>query len=210
MKISHFSFSRQIIPIKHLQNISSALRNFTSSGTFVCADLVSSWLSRVTLKGKKEKRPKAQPYPQTHRQYKMNAKWSLGSRNENEMGKRVGWWYRWLRQVWGTPVWQCPANTTLLLADVSWLMLGLSGVAGLATRLIHNPDKPSAVDWEATIADPALWQGGYINPCEFPDNVFCNFFKQRCIFWLYSDCWNSQMPGVIKTISTWPFIYLAS
>lgn len=24
--------------------------------------------------------------------------------------------------VWGTPVWQCPADTALQLADVSWLM----------------------------------------------------------------------------------------
>lgn len=58
--------------------------------------------------------------------------------------------------VWGTPVWQCPADAALQLADMSWLMAGLSGVSGLATQLIHNPDEPSAVDWEATIADPAL------------------------------------------------------
>jgi len=82
------------------------------------------------------------------------------------------------------PVWQCPASTALLLADVSWLMPGLSGVSGLATQLIHNPDKPSAVDWEATIAGPALRQGGCIKPREFPDNVFYNFFSQCCIFWL--------------------------
>lgn len=140
----------------------------------------------------------------------MNARWSMGSLHENEMGKREMWWQWWLQRMgtwwmWSTPACWCPANTTLLLMDVSWLMWSLSRVSGLAVQVVHNPDKPLAADWEAIIADPALWQEGYITPCEFPDNASRTFSGTIA----YSG-WNSQMPEVDTTISTCPITYLAN
>lgn len=143
----------------------------------------------------------------------MNARWSLGSLRENEGGKRESWWQWWLQRVgtqrvWSTAACQCPANTTLLLMDVSCLMQSLSGVSGLAIRVVCNPDKPSAVDWEAIIADPALWQEDLainITPCEFPDNVSITFSGTI----VYSG-WNAQMLEVVTTISTCLLTYLAN
>lgn len=163
--------------------------NRDKTACLLAFSLIKCW------KGKETKllKPNSNSNP---RKFRMNARWSMRSLHENEMGKREIWWQWWLQSVeawwiWSTSVCQCPANTTLLLMDLSWLMQSLSGVSGFAMQVVHNPGKPSVADWEAIIADPALWQEGDITPCEFPDNASITFLGTVA----YSG-WNSQMPEV--------------
>lgn len=131
----------------------------------------------------------------------MKGRWPLGSCKGNATRRRTNWWHQWVWRV-GTqgsghssvPV-SCRHN--LLLADMNCLMLGLSGVSSLATRLIHNTDKPSAVHGKETLYGKMAIE----SPMSFLTMFFCNFFRQCCLFWLFSDHWNSQMPWGIKSIS---------
>lgn len=88
MKISHFFFSRRVIPIKHFQNASSILEAFPFIRYILLYGPSQLLIIKSNLKrgGKKPKHSKSQPCPQAHRQYKMKARWSLGSRKENATG----------------------------------------------------------------------------------------------------------------------------
>lgn len=162
-------------------------------------------------KGKETKHLKLNP-TSNPRKYRRNARWSMGSLHEAEMGKREIWWLQRVGTwwVWSTSICRYLPNTTLLLIVMSWLMQSLSGVSGLTIWAVHNPDKPSAVDWEAIRTDPALWQESCTTPCEFPDNVSMTF-APLCILAGTHKCQRllqQSQPALLPTYQINPFLML--
>lgn len=164
--------------------------------------LVSSWLTRVTWKGGKKPQtpqiPTLPPSPQAVQDESQMAFGIMQGECDGEESRLVtpvsvegGDPGEWAQQ------WASVLQTQPAAWDMNCLMLGLSGVSSLATRLIHNTDKPSAVNGKETLYGKTAIE----SPVSFLTMFFCNFFRQCCLFWLFSDHWNSQMPWSIKSIS---------